>query len=81
MLEHITGLIWSAVVWLLIAAAASASSGCTSMTVADLAGRALSGCAAESINLRGGHLLESPDLHINCRRLPAPEYRHAAPNP
>lgn len=74
--EHILGLLWSAVLWLLLAACAAASSGCTSLNVADLAGRALAGCAAESIKLRGGHMLESPDLHINCRAMPVPEYRH-----
>ena len=77
--EHILGLLWSAAVWLLLAACATASSGCTSLTVADLAGRALVGCAAESIKQRGGARYESPDLHIHCRPLPVPEYRHAHP--
>lgn len=62
-------------------AAAAMLSGCTSVAVADLAGRALVGCAAESIKLRGGALYESPDLHINCRPMPAPEYRHVPSHP
>lgn len=77
MTEHILGLLWSAALWLLLAACATASSGCTSLAVSDLAGRALVGCAAESIKLRGGAFYEAPDLHINCRPLPAPEYHHA----
>lgn len=66
---------------LLLLAIACALPGCTAMTVADLAGRALSHPGLDTLDVRGGQLYESPDLRMRfrpVRDLPALEARDVA---
>lgn len=51
----------------LLLVAACALPGCTAMTVADLAGRALAHPGLDTLDVRGGKLYESPDLHMRFR--------------
>lgn len=66
---------------LIIFSAACLLPGCTAMTVADLAGRALSHPGLDTLDVRGGKLYESPDLRMRfrpVRDLPALEARDVA---
>ncbi len=75
------GPVLSVLLWGAIVCAAASLSGCTAVTIADLAGRALSHPGVDTIDIRGGKLYESPDLRMRFRPVrelpppPAPEFR------
>jgi len=71
----------SLLLWVAIACAAASLSGCTAVTIADLAGRALSHPGVETIDIKGGEFYRAADLHMRFRHVrelpppPAPEFR------
>lgn len=67
---------------LILLSAACMLPGCTAMTVADLAGRALLHPGLDTLDVRGGKLYESPDLRMRFRPVRAaidPEVRDGRP--